>query len=245
MRQTNQAGIDLIKSFESLRLVSYKDSAGIYTIGWGHTGGVKRGQRITRAEAETFLQDDLAEAETAVEDAVTVDLSDNQFAALVSFTFNLGGPALRKSTLLRRLNEGDYNKAADEMLRWNRADGRVLAGLTRRRKAERMLFLTPDKTEKGASTEKLITTTTTEESPEITVEKKSIVETVTGNEKVKEIAGTGLSTIGNKLATGGISGGALTAIGAFVEKAWPVLIFAGVLIVLGGGYLDIYLSHTA
>ncbi|WP_435170859.1 lysozyme [Falsirhodobacter sp. 1013] len=150
--QTNDAGLALIKEHEGLRLEAYPDPGHgwtIPTIGVGHTSAagepkVTRGMTITAEEAEAILQRDLAQFERAVTAAVTVPLTGNQFAALVSFTFNLGAGNLRSSTLLRKLNAGDYSGAAEEFPRWNRSNGSVLSGLARRRAAEQELFLTPD-----------------------------------------------------------------------------------------------------
>ncbi|NEP62923.1 MAG: lysozyme [Symploca sp. SIO2G7] len=143
-RQTNFSGVSLIKSFEGLRLKAYQDAVGVWTIGYGTTRGVKPGQEITEAEAEALLKTDLNRFERAVIQAVRVPINDNQFAALVSFTYNVGSGAMRSSTLLRKLNRRDIYGAANEFPRWNRAGGRVLAGLTRRRNAERALFLGQD-----------------------------------------------------------------------------------------------------
>jgi lysozyme len=148
LRQINQAGLDLIKSFEgyekkiagSTDVKAYRDIVNVLTIGYGHTGrDVKDGLRITQAQAENLLRGDLATAERIVTNAVKVSLSDNEYAALVSFVFNTG--SLPGTTLLRMLNAGDRAGAADQFLRWNKAGGSVVAGLTRRRKAERALFL--------------------------------------------------------------------------------------------------------
>ena len=133
---TNQAGLQLIESFEGLRLNSYQDSVGVWTIGYGHTQGVKPGQTITQQQAQAFLQQDLGVAESAV-NKLGLTLTDNQFAALVSFTFNLGGGNLNKL-----LSQG-LAAAPDRILLFDHAGGRVLPGLTRRRQAERALFLTP------------------------------------------------------------------------------------------------------
>lgn len=142
----NAAGLDIIKHFEGLRLKAYQDSVGIWTIGYGHTSmagppDVKPGMTITTAEAEEILKRDLGIFEKGVDDAVTVSVNSNQFSALVSFAFNVGLSALRDSTLLRKLNSGDYSGAADEFPRWVYADGTQLPGLVRRRNAERALFL--------------------------------------------------------------------------------------------------------
>lgn len=139
--RTSQKGIDLIKKFEGCRLEAYKCPAGIWTIGYGHTKGVQNGQKITQAQAEEFLIEDLKVYEKAVESCVKVPLSQNQFDALVSFCYNCGSGALKTSTLLRLLNEGKYSEAGEQFLRWNKAGGRVLAGLTRRREEEREMFL--------------------------------------------------------------------------------------------------------
>ena len=139
--RTSQKGIDLIKKFEGCRLEAYKCPAGIWTIGYGHTKDVQNGQKITQAQAEEFLIEDLKVYEKAVESCVKVPLSQNQFDALVSFCYNCGAEALRTSTLLRLLNESKYSESAEQFLRWNTAGGKVLAGLTRRREEEKKLFL--------------------------------------------------------------------------------------------------------
>jgi GH24 family phage-related lysozyme (muramidase) len=139
--KTNQAGLDLIKSFEGLRLTAYICPAGVPTIGYGTTSGVRMGDRITPAQAEALLRRDLAKFEQAVDQAVKVTLNSNQFSALVSFTYNVGAGAFQRSTLLKLLNQGNYQAAAQEFMKWNRGGGRVLPGLTRRRLAEQRLFL--------------------------------------------------------------------------------------------------------
>ncbi|NJO39832.1 MAG: lysozyme [Cyanobacteria bacterium CRU_2_1] len=145
-RRINAKGLRLLKSFEGLRLEAYLDPVGIWTIGYGTTSGIGPGMVITEAEAEAFLRRDLRRFEGAVIDLVTVPVTDDQFSALVSFTYNVGEGALAGSTLLRLLNRGDYQGAADQLLRWNQGDGEVLPGLTRRRRAERALFLGQDHT---------------------------------------------------------------------------------------------------
>jgi GH24 family phage-related lysozyme (muramidase) len=240
LRKINQAGLELVKSFEGLRLNAYQDSVGVWTIGYGSTKGVKRGQRITEEEAEELLREDLSTAEAGVEAALAEDVTDNQFAACVSLAFNVGVGAFRKSSIVKFINSGDPLLAADRFLLYDRAGGKKLAGLTRRRKAERKLFLTDDEpilngeaTEPAPMAVLTETKTTVETAEGKTEEKTSFASSVVSSEKAKEIAGTGLSTIGNKLATGGISTGVLSAVGAFLEKAWPLLIFAAVLIILG------------
>lgn len=139
--KTGQKGLELIKHFEGLRLKSYQCSAAVWTIGYGHTAGVKPGDLITTEEADAFLRQDIAESERSVSRYVSVPLTQHQFDALVSFTFNLGSGNLRTSTLLKKLNTGDYPAAAEEFLRWVNAGGKKLSGLVRRREAERALFL--------------------------------------------------------------------------------------------------------
>ncbi|WP_263146032.1 lysozyme [Pseudomonas sp. RIT-PI-AD] len=136
----NGAGIALIKQAEGLRLEAYRDTAGIWTIGYGHTASARAGLRIAAVTAEELLRRDLAEAERAINQLVRVPLNPNQFSALVCFVFNLGRRAFATSTLLRRLNAGDYPGAAEEFGRWNKAGGRILEGLVARRAAERRLF---------------------------------------------------------------------------------------------------------
>ncbi|MFC4728142.1 glycoside hydrolase family protein [Coralloluteibacterium thermophilus] len=137
----SDAGIDLIKGFEGLRLTSYQDSAGVWTIGYGHTGPeVGPGQTITQAQAEALLRQDVGWAENAVRNNVQVPLGQGQFDALVSFTFNVGAGAFGGSTLLQKLNAGDYAGAQNEFGRWIHAGGQVLPGLVNRRAAEAELF---------------------------------------------------------------------------------------------------------
>ena len=135
------AGIALIQAHEGLRLTAYRDPVGIWTIGYGSTGGVRRGMTITRDQAVLRLYHDVDDAEATVNNRVTVPLSQSQFDALASFVFNVGGGAFRKSTLLQKLNAGDYAGASNEFMRWIKAKGRVLGGLVTRRAAERALFL--------------------------------------------------------------------------------------------------------
>lgn len=141
-RTTGAKGLALIKSFEGLRLKSYPDpgtGGEPWTIGYGHTGGVKPGQVITEAQADEFLRADLARFEVAVNKLCPVT-TQNQFDALVSFTFNVGENALKESTLRRLHNEGAYSQASDQFKRWDKAVGKVMAGLSRRRAAEAQLY---------------------------------------------------------------------------------------------------------
>lgn len=143
MRHINKAGLELVKSFEGLRLKVYLDPVNILTVGYGHTGKELRlGQSITKEKAEELLKADLFSAESAVENCVVRKINDNQFSALVSFAFNVGNGAMKNSTLVKLLNQGAPKEAvADQFLRWNKAGGKALPGLTRRRRAERELFL--------------------------------------------------------------------------------------------------------
>lgn len=144
--QTSEKGIALIKEFEGCKLTAYRDSVGVWTIGYGWTQPVdgkpiRAGMTIKQETAERLLKTGLVSYESDVSRLVKVGLSHGQFDALVSFTYNLGARSLSTSTLLRKLNAGEYASAADEFMRWNKAGGKVLNGLTRRREAERALFL--------------------------------------------------------------------------------------------------------
>jgi len=142
--KTSERGKEAIASHEGCVLTAYPDpgtGGEPWTIGVGHTGGVKRGDCITNAEAMDLLADDLQAAEAAVNSAVKVPISQHEFDAMVSLTFNIGAGAFKSSTLVRLLNAGDRRGAGDQFLRWNRAGGRVMAGLTNRRKDEREMFL--------------------------------------------------------------------------------------------------------
>lgn len=145
MCNISQKGIDLIKGFEGIRLEAYKPvkTEEFWTIGYGHYGkDVSQGQKITRSEAENLLKDDVKKFVIGVNKLVDVPVNQNQFDALVSFAYNVGLGAFSKSTLLKKLNEKDYAGASKEFARWNKADGKVLTGLTRRREKERDLFNT-------------------------------------------------------------------------------------------------------
>tara|TARA_R110002020_G_scaffold91386_2_gene221999 strand:+ start:405 stop:848 length:444 start_codon:yes stop_codon:yes gene_type:complete len=136
----SQEGLSLIKKFEGCRLEAYYCSGGVLTIGYGHTGGVKESDTITQEEAEKLLRADVFKFEEYVEDNVMVELDQGQFDALVAWTFNLGPGNLRESTMLKKLNDADYASVPSEMKRWNKAGGKTLDGLIRRRNAEALLF---------------------------------------------------------------------------------------------------------
>lgn len=143
MPQINNAGLSLIKNFEGCRLQAYQDAVGVWTIGFGHTGGVYAGQTITQDQADALLEQDLHYFEVGVNSRVARNATPNQFAAMVSLAYNIGIYAFGGSSVLRNFNAGEINAAADSFLLWNKADGDVLEGLVRRRTAERALFLTP------------------------------------------------------------------------------------------------------
>lgn len=138
--QISKEGIELIKDFEGFSAKAYQCSAGVWTLGYGSTDGVKNGDKITLGEAEKRLAQDLAYFEAEIDILVKVPLTQSQFDALVSFTYNVGVGALKKSTLLKRLNAGKYEEVPAQLMRWNKAGGKVLAGLVRRRQAEADLF---------------------------------------------------------------------------------------------------------
>lgn len=143
MNRLTPAGLELIRSSESLRLEAYQDDGGVWTIGYGHTANVQPGQVISKEEAERFLTEDLVEAEHAVTQLVRVPINDNQFSALVSFVYNVGAQQFQESTLLRLLNEGKPVEAAEQLSRWVHAGSAILPGLVARRQAELALFLQP------------------------------------------------------------------------------------------------------
>ncbi len=139
--KTSGEGIALIKKFEGCELNAYQCSADVWTIGYGHTRGVNEGDTCTKDDAEKILIDDLVEFEGYVNDLVDTELTQNQFDALVAWTFNLGPTNLKSSTLLTRLNSGDLDDVPHQIKRWNKAGGKVLDGLVRRREAEALLWL--------------------------------------------------------------------------------------------------------
>ncbi len=143
-RTINAAGLALVRDYEGLRLEAYQDTSGIWTIGYGHTLGVKPGDCIRAEQAEEILQADLVGAEQAVARLVKVQLTDNQFSALVSFVFNEGEGAFAKSTLLRKLNEAGYGLVPACLKSWIFDNGRVLPGLVKRRAAEAALWSMSD-----------------------------------------------------------------------------------------------------
>lgn len=144
--KVNDKGIQLIKSFEGCKLNAYLDSVNVPTIGYGATyykdgSKIKLGDKITQQQADELLAFHVSEFANGVAKLITSPLNDNQFSALVSFAFNLGIGNLKKSTLLKKLNVNPNDiTIKDEFLKWNRAGGKILNGLTRRRNAESQLY---------------------------------------------------------------------------------------------------------
>lgn len=136
----SERGLALIRQFEGLRLSAYRCAAGVLTIGWGTTKGVKMGMEITRDEADRLLMEDVQRFADHVAALVKVPLNQNQIDALTSFVYNVGPAAFGKSTMLKLINQGLLEDAANQFVRWNKAGGKVLAGLTARRAAEKKLF---------------------------------------------------------------------------------------------------------
>lgn len=143
---TSQVGINLIISFEDLKLDAYDDGVGVWTIGYGTTvypdgTKVKKGDTCTAEQAKAYFAYDLKRFENAVNSGLTVLVNQNQFDALVSLTYNIGETAFKKSTLLKLLNANKFTEAAGQFAVWNKGGGQVLNGLVHRRAAERVLFL--------------------------------------------------------------------------------------------------------
>ena len=142
--KTSVEGLALIKKFEGLELEAYKCAAGVWTIGYGHTKDVQPGDVWSESHADHMLEVELEEFEGYINDNVTAPLSQNQFDALVSWVYNLGPANLKASTMLKVLNSGDYEGVPAQIKRWNKAGGKVLEGLIRRREAEALLFVGRD-----------------------------------------------------------------------------------------------------
>ena len=138
--KTGTNGLDLIKKFEGLELEAYQCAAGVWTIGYGHTKGVQPDDVWSEDHANHMLEEELEEFESYINDLVTCPLSQNQFDALVSWVYNLGPANLKASTLLKKLNAEDYSDVPNQIKRWNKAGGKVLEGLIRRREAEALMF---------------------------------------------------------------------------------------------------------
>lgn len=138
--QLSKTGIELLKHFEGCELKAYQDSVGVWTIGYGHTKGIYEGLEITQSEAEKMLVDELPEYEGYITDKVVPMLQQHEFDALVCWVYNLGPTNLSSSTMLKKLNAGEFKEVPFQMKRWDKAGGQPLLGLTRRRNAEALLF---------------------------------------------------------------------------------------------------------
>ena len=136
----SEEGISLIKKFEGCKLEAYLDAVDVPTIAYGRTKDVKIGDICTQQQAEDWLEEELVEYEGYVNEAVKVELTQPQFDSLVSWTYNLGPSNLNRSSMLRVLNTSDYDNVPEQIMRWNKAGGRVLPGLVRRREAEAEMF---------------------------------------------------------------------------------------------------------
>lgn len=153
VRTYSKNGLHLTESFERCRLVAYPDQGGVWTIGWGHTKDVHEGMTCTQAQADTWLQLDIAYSAMVVNRLVTVDITQDEFDSMVDFVFNCGPSNFAHSTLLRLLNQGCYQAAANEFDKWDHVAGKQCQGLLRRRQIETTLFNTPDSpTENGNQT---------------------------------------------------------------------------------------------
>ena len=140
MMQLSKTGIELLKHFEGCELKAYQDSVGVWTIGYGHTKGIYEGLEITQSEAEKMLVDELPEYEGYITDKVVPMLQQHEFDALVCWVYNLGPTNLSSSTMLKKLNAGEFKEVPFQMKRWDKAGGQPLLGLTRRRNDEALLF---------------------------------------------------------------------------------------------------------
>jgi len=141
--KTSKQGLDLIKFYEGFKSEAYKCPAGIWTIGYGHTGNVNPDDKVSEEYATELLKKDVEVAERAVNSYITSQINQNQFDALVSFTFNLGAGNLKTSTLLKTVNSdpNNFDEIKAQFLRWNKAGGKVMEGLTKRREAESDMYI--------------------------------------------------------------------------------------------------------
>lgn len=140
MKRTSQAGVNLIKSCEGFRNEAYLCPAKVWTIGYGTTRNVQPGMTITESQGQELLQDDLVVFEKAINEQVKVPLTQNQFDALVCFVYNVGQGNFKSSTLLKKLNAGEYSAVPEELQKWTKGGGKVLPGLVKRRQAEAELW---------------------------------------------------------------------------------------------------------
>jgi lysozyme len=142
-KQITPAGVALIKQFESCRLTSYQDGGGIWTIGWGHTEGIKEGMTCTQEQADAWFDQDIASISHIVNGLVPTTINTNQFSACVSLAYNIGTGRFAQSTLLQMIRGGNIQGASEQFPRWDRIDGSPDDGLLKRRLAEQQLFNTP------------------------------------------------------------------------------------------------------
>jgi GH24 family phage-related lysozyme (muramidase) len=192
------AGKNLIKRYEGCRLQAYKCPAGVWTIGYGHTGNVKQGQTITQAQADALFDKDVQGFVDGVKRCIKVSVNQNQFDALVSFAYNCGVGALQNSDLLKYINKGDFAKAAKEFDRWNKGGGKVLAGLVRRRVAEKELFLksTPTTTQVKKVVDEVYIVKSGDTLSEIAVKHKTTVAILKKKNMIKDV---NLIRVGQKI----------------------------------------------
>lgn len=189
--KTSDAGIALIKRYEGLRLEAYLCPAGVWTIGYGHTSAagkpvVKAGMTITPEEADDILRRDLGGYEQGVLSLVEVEISQNQFDALVSFAYNVGVGALAKSTLLKRVNAQRFDEVPAEFMKWTKAGGRELKGLVRRRRDEAKLWRNIDSAEPVSIVEARAT-------PDMPAPKKKITQSKEANGALAAGAGSAIA----------------------------------------------------
>ena len=140
-RKITESTVNLIKTFEGFRAHAYKDVGGLYTVGYGQQDGVTEGMQVTVFEADQMLRQKLARIAEEIAPIIRYECSENQFSALCSLVYNIGVRAFKRSSLLKKLNEGSLDEAADQFLRWSFVDGKQVPGLLRRRRIERRVFL--------------------------------------------------------------------------------------------------------
>jgi lysozyme len=231
----NDAGLSLIKKFEGCRLEAYKDAVGVWTIGYGHTTAagpptVTPTLKITEGVANRLLLEDLAKYEDAVKRCIKVRISNNAFAACVSLCFNIGPGNFAKSSVVKSINAGNMEEAARRFMLWNKAGGKVLPGLTRRRAAEAALFMTPDDVADPASVD--------------TIESTTAAEPPTGKPVMASMTNVAAGGAGAAAAVGVIADVATSAAGAAtsVRTIWDSLgsiapIVASVIVIACAGFI--------
>ena len=224
--KTSQAGKDLIISFEGIRLQAYKCPAGVWTIGVGSTvPAVHAGEVITKQQALARFDKDLTKFENAVDRLVKVPLTQNQFDALVSFTFNVGEGALAKSTLLKKLNAGDYNAVPSELMKWTKGGGKELPGLVRRRRAEAAMWRDVDERGKPNIDESRV-------EPDAPKPKKTMAKSKEGNAAILTGGAAAVSAAGEVSRQVKETGDSLTSVLDLVKDP---MFLALVLIVIAAG----------